>query len=187
VHDLAFRLRSHCPNPWQRSKAPAAGWIRPVINDRIFVEAKRIANETDEIQNPPQIYPQHVEHLCAACNGGERGQTTVHVGTAIAVIPTARVGRVTGWPLATAGTNRSTKARRVTGSESKRMSGPHEDHTYGPRSLRYDLTAQAVVAEWAHMEGNSGRQERGQADLDSPSSVNPEGRAHLRCWSKRDP
>jgi hypothetical protein len=25
-------------------------------------------------------------------------------------------------------TNRSTKARRVTGSESKRMSGPHEDH-----------------------------------------------------------
>ena len=69
---------------------PLATELSKALNDRIFVEAKRIANETDEIQNPPQISPEHVEHLCAACNGGERGQTTVHVGTAIAVIPTAR-------------------------------------------------------------------------------------------------
>jgi len=64
--------------------------LSKAVNHRIFVEAKKIANKTDEVQNPPQIYPQHVEHLCAACNGGERGQTTVHVGTAIAVMPTAR-------------------------------------------------------------------------------------------------
>ena len=69
---------------------PLTTELSQVVNDRTFVEAKRIANETDEIQNPPQIYPQHVEHLCAGCNGGARGQKTVHVGTAIAVIPTAR-------------------------------------------------------------------------------------------------
>jgi hypothetical protein len=69
---------------------PLATELSKAVNDRILVEANRIANETDEIQNPPQIYPHHVEHLCAACKGGERGQTTVHVGTAIAVIPTAR-------------------------------------------------------------------------------------------------
>jgi hypothetical protein len=93
-------MSTAAPRPWQRSRSaiaiyvlrgfPLATELSKVVNERILVEAKRIANETDEIQSPPQIYPQHVEHLCAACNGGARGQTTVHVDTAIAVRPTAR-------------------------------------------------------------------------------------------------
>jgi len=63
--------------------------LSEAVNQRIFVEAKKIANATDEIQNPPQIYPHHVEHLCPTCTG-ERGSTVVHLGTAVAVIPTAR-------------------------------------------------------------------------------------------------
>jgi hypothetical protein len=65
--------------------------LSEAVNQRIFVEAKKIADATDEIQNPPQIYPHHVEHLCPTCTG-ERGSTVVHLGTAVAVIPTPR------WP-----------------------------------------------------------------------------------------
>ena len=63
--------------------------LSEAVNQRIFVEAKKIANATDEIQNPPQIYPHHVEHLCPTCTD-ERGSTVVHLGMAVAVIPTAR-------------------------------------------------------------------------------------------------
>jgi len=70
---------------------PLAQELSAAVNQRIYIEARKMANATDEIQAPPQIYPRHVEHLCAACTGG-RGSTVVHVGTAIAVIPDAR------WP-----------------------------------------------------------------------------------------
>ncbi|GLI02921.1 hypothetical protein [Phytohabitans aurantiacus] len=63
--------------------------LSEAVNQRILIEAKKIANATGEIQNPPQIYPHHVEHLCPRCTG-ERGSTVVHLGTAVTVIPTER-------------------------------------------------------------------------------------------------
>lgn len=69
---------------------PIATELSKAVNARIRVEARRITDETDEIQNPPQAYPQRVEHLCASCRGGERGETTAHIGPATVVIPTER-------------------------------------------------------------------------------------------------
>ena len=42
------------------------------VNQRILVDAKKIANATDQI-NPP-----HVEHLCPTCTGEQR-KTVVHL------------------------------------------------------------------------------------------------------------
>jgi len=45
------------------------------------------AEETGEIQNPSQIYPQRSTALCATCTGTGRGSITVPVGTAVEVWP----------------------------------------------------------------------------------------------------
>ena len=65
---------------------PLAQELSAAVNQRIYVEAKKRANATNEIQNPPQVYPGHVEHLCAICTD-DRARTVVHVGPAISVIP----------------------------------------------------------------------------------------------------
>jgi hypothetical protein len=68
---------------------PVATELSRAVNQRIEREAKRIANETDEIQSPRQISHHHVDQWCAECAGG-RAQTVLHLGQALAVIPDAR-------------------------------------------------------------------------------------------------
>lgn len=78
---------------------PLATALADAVNDRILRHAKRIANDQDQIQNPPQASPRLAEHVCAACSG-KPGRTRVAVGTAREVIPDGRWEEYIGgrWP-----------------------------------------------------------------------------------------
>jgi hypothetical protein len=95
---------------------PLATELSKAVNDRIFVEAKRIANEIDETQNPPQTYRSTsstcARHAMAECVG--RRESTLAPR-----LPSYRRRGGTSSRLAAGHcrTNRSTKARRITGRE----------------------------------------------------------------------
>jgi hypothetical protein len=65
---------------------PVATALADAVNLRILRHATRRANETQEIQTPPQVGPHHVERLCPTCSGGA-GKTVIHVPKALAVVP----------------------------------------------------------------------------------------------------
>ena len=62
--------------------------VSNAVNGRIVRIAKLRADETGEIQNPPQVYPHLVEHQCSKCATDGQASTTLKLGAAVAVLPT---------------------------------------------------------------------------------------------------
>jgi hypothetical protein len=60
------------------------------VNAQIVDRARITAYATDDIQNPPQIYPHRSVALCVSCAGNGRGSITTQVGTAVEVLPRER-------------------------------------------------------------------------------------------------
>lgn len=59
------------------------------VNARIVEGARRMADQTGEVQNPPQVRPHHASHQCAGCAANGRGATSISLGTAVLVYPRA--------------------------------------------------------------------------------------------------
>ncbi|WP_350280481.1 hypothetical protein [Kribbella sp. HUAS MG21] len=57
------------------------------VNAQIVARARAAAEATNEIQNPPQVYPHRSVALCAECAGNGRGTITARLGTAIEIWP----------------------------------------------------------------------------------------------------
>lgn len=62
------------------------------VNTRIVECARRIADQTGEVQNPPQVRPHRASHQCASCAADGRGTTSISTGTAVLVYPRAQRG-----------------------------------------------------------------------------------------------
>jgi hypothetical protein len=67
--------------------ATLAERIAELVNAHILNYARRVAEATQEIQNPPQVYPRHVTRRCATCAGDGSGSVTIRLGTAVEVWP----------------------------------------------------------------------------------------------------
>lgn len=71
--------------------------VSAAVNKRIVDRATALAEELDEAQCPPQVYPQRVHRLCAHCSPGGSESVTVSVGTAVAILPRSQRALFERW------------------------------------------------------------------------------------------